>query len=120
MKRELRRGQVSHRRVTWPALVFVYRLFLHRSGHVQNPVPHHGDCLLEGVDVLKIALRHPYLTGVRIDLLDFLAPLRNLVPRWPLAFPDFIFQRLDLPIPDHEPAFDPRLREARQGLQQAQ
>jgi hypothetical protein len=86
---------------------------------VGNPVPYDANRLLEGVNVLKITMRNPYLTGMRIDVLDFVSPFRNLVRARLLAPPYFIFQRFDFPIPNYEPVFYPRLCHARQRLQQA-
>jgi hypothetical protein len=47
--------------------------------HLGNPVPYDANRLLEGIDILKITVRHPDLAGVCIDVLDFIAPLRNVV-----------------------------------------
>lgn len=56
----------------------VARGLLYLRGCLGNPVSDDADRLLEGVDILEVALRQPYLAGVRIDVLDLVAPLRHL------------------------------------------
>ena len=56
-------------------------LSVHLSSHLGNPVAYHADRLLQGVHILRIMIRNPYLAGIRIDVFNFFAPLRNLLLR---------------------------------------
>jgi hypothetical protein len=87
-----------------------------RPCHTGNPVADYANRLLECINVLEITLRHPDLVCIRIDMLDLVAPLRNLLRGWMPVFPYFIFERFDLAIPDNQAFFYACLRHARQCL----
>jgi hypothetical protein len=85
----------------------------------RNALPYDANRLLERVKVQKIALWHSNLTGMRIDVLDFLVPSRDLVAGWLPVSPYFVIQQFELPIADEQLLFQMGRNHTRQRLQQA-
>jgi hypothetical protein len=50
----------------WPKQFSLRSYFLHLPGRLENPVHYDANRLFEGVSILKITLRNPYLAGTRL------------------------------------------------------